>query len=161
MTTTLRQLEIAIDRPRTIRQMKHELEQLYYYAQDLPQGVEESALSYMTYTSSVVYAGKKQKQGKGDEQILYAIEEKDRQRMLQCKLEEARKAIASELLKGIASLPKKEKILLEDVYLRKRDKTMICYQMGISDSTLRRNLQTATYHLAILLHKTVAAGTRR
>lgn len=155
MSCTLYQLESMIDQQQTIRQMKRELEQLYYFVEEHPQGVEESPLAYMRYTKSVVHAGKKQKFTTSDEKLLYAIVEKDRQLLLQRKLEEELKEIAQTILKGIASLPQKEKILLEDVYLRKRDKDMMCYQLGISQSTLRRKLQNATYHLALILHKVI------
>lgn len=154
MGKTLIDLEASIDRVETIKAMKAELEQLYYFKEH-SEGVEDSALGYMSYTSSIVYAGKKSRHTQGDELLLAAIAKKDQMHALQQRYEEQRKQITAEILEGIAQLPEKERILMEDLYVKKRDKLLIAYTLGISQSTMRRKVNEAVYHLAIMLHKTI------
>ena len=133
---TLMELESRIDKKKTIRTMKKELEQLYYFgnsymssAYDLK--VEEPGAAYHV----ALPAGKLSKSKK---QFVQQMQQ-----------------VSSELLYGIRQLPEKERVILEELYLRKHEKEEVCKNLSITDCTLRRRSQSALYHLAILLHKTI------
>lgn len=133
---TLMDLESRIDKKKTIRMMKRELEQLYYFgnsymssAYDLK--VEEPGAGYHV----AIPSGKLSKTKK---QFVNQMQQ-----------------VSQELLYGIRQLPEKERVILEELYLRKKDKEEVCKKLSVTDCTLRRRSQSALYHLAILLHKTI------
>lgn len=133
---TFMELETRIDRKKTIRMMKKEMEQLYYFGNSFVDhtqklNVEESDASYLSYQPTF-------KETKENEQFMVQTE-----------------ALTQELLQGIHRLPQKERILMEELYLLHNEKEEVCKKLKITSCTLRRRSQNALYHLAILLHKTI------
>lgn len=133
---TLMELESKIDKKKTIRMMKKEMEQLYYFGNTYVDGsqdlrIEEPGARYLSYQPT-------KKEGKNKKQFFNQMQE-----------------VTQELLHGIARLPEKERILMEELYLKHTEKEEVCTKLKITSCTLRRRSQSALYHLAILLHKTI------
>lgn len=133
---TLMDLESKIDKKQTIKMMKKEMEQLYYFGNSYMDSsydlrVEEPQATYQVAKP----AGKLSKSKK---QFVHQMQQ-----------------ISLELLHGMKQLPEKERVILEELYLKKQEKEKVCSHLNITDCTLRRRSQSALYHLAILLQKTI------
>lgn len=133
---TLMDLESKIDKKQTIKMMKKEMEQLYYFGNSYMDSsydlrVEETQATYQVSKPTA-------KLSKSKKQFVHQMQ-----------------LISMELLHGMKQLPEKERVILEELYLKKQEKEKVCSHLKITDCTLRRRSQSALYHLAILLHKTI------
>ena len=108
--------------------------------------IEDELVDYLHYTRSVLDLRNDCKQRK--EPVLKAME----QRNLRHLQKQSRDHHAYQLLQTILQLPKQEKDLLLDMYVRGLDRRIILLHQGdIVESTLYRRLQRAYQHVYELL----------
>lgn len=120
-----------------------------YGEEDTSLHIEDELVDYLHYTKSVIDCSKNTNYIYKNS-VLDAMERKEKTKEIL--LKQDREAYI--LLYSMQELPKLEKELLQDLYIRKVNRKMIAHHQGdIVESTLNRRIRKALLHMYILFQQ--------